>query len=172
MPKKLTVNEMIYNTLTTKITKEPKYKEILEALGYELIKDHEWSHYDCWGIRMAEEDRVLVISKGYDNKRHLYATTRIVNTKDIKKVDFENLIKTNRSATRWWNMQPPKTKIDEYKRVKDNVKIDLAFCKDYEKKVAEAEEVLIKVKGRLAYWEELVKKEKERLDKIIAEIRK
>ena len=33
----MTVNEMIYKTLNTKITKEPKYKNVLEKLGLDLI---------------------------------------------------------------------------------------------------------------------------------------
>ena len=70
----MTVNEMIYKTLTTKITKEPKYREVLEALGYELDKDHDWSYYDYWGIKMAEDNRVLVISQNRNKERALFKT--------------------------------------------------------------------------------------------------
>ena len=171
MPKKLTINEMIYNTITTKITKEPKYKEVLEALGYELVKDHGWSHYDYWGIKMAEDDRVLVISKGCDNKRHLYKTAKNVETKDITKVDFENLIKTNRSATRWWNMRPAETKIQTYKRIKSDIYTSLSICNDYKKRIAEMEEKLANEKRHLEHWETQIVRNKTQLDEIIAEIK-
>lgn len=170
MAKKLTVNEMIYNTLTTKITKEPKYKEILEALGYELIKDHDWSVYDYWGIRMVEGNRVLLISKGRDNKRHLYKTFSFVNTKDITKVDFENLIKTDRSETRP-KLFRPDTRIELYKRAKDDYKTHLSICEGAKNDIAVKEEMLEKAKKSFDEWEKRAAASKEKLDKIIAEIR-
>ena len=167
----MTINEMIYKTLTTKITKEPKYKEALEALGYELVKDHDWSEYDYWGIKTAE-GKVLVISKGKDNKRHLYTTAKFVQTNDIQKVDFENLIRTDRSATRWWNMLPKKTKTQEYKDTKHDYRIHVSICKDYEKEIAELEQKMADAKNGLTYWQDVTTKTKLKLDEIIAEVRK
>lgn len=170
MAKKLTVNEMIYNTLTTKITKEPKYKEVLEALGYELNKDHDWSAYDYWGIKMAERNLILLISKGRDNKRHLYKTATFVHTKDIAKVDFENLIKTDRSDTRP-RMFRPDTRIEAYKRAKDDYKIHLSICEGAKTDIVVKEEALEKAKESLKRWEGRTAESKTKLDKIIAEIR-
>lgn len=168
----MTVNEMIYKTLTTKITKEPKYKDALEKLGYELSKDHDWSSYDYWGIKMAEDNKVLVISKGRDNKRYLFKTAFRVRTNDIAKVDFENLIKTNRRENRWWNFNVPETRIDKYKRTKNDYRTDLSICENYKKDIAKIEKELIEKQKRLEYWIARSEDDKDKLDKIIAELKK
>lgn len=167
----MTVNEMIYKTLTTKITKEPKYKEPLEALGYELVKDHDWSTYDYWGIKMAEGNRVLLISKGRDNKRHLYKTFSAVRTKDITKVNFESLIKTDRSETRP-KLFMPDTKIELYKRAKADYKTHLNICDSVKREILVKEEAFKKAKESLKHWEDRTIESKAKLDEIIAEIRR
>lgn len=165
MPKVLTVNEMIYRTLTTKETKTPKYKEVLESLGFELVKDHGWSHYDYWAIRMYENDRLLVISQGKDHKRHLYKTANFVNTNDIAKVDFVNLIKTDRSATRWYNRLPKETSVQKYKQAKMSYQTNLSIYEDYKKQ-------LEKVKENVQYWEQLTAVYKKEMDEIVAAIKR
>lgn len=172
MPKVLTVNEMIYRTLTTKETKTPKYKEVLELLGFELVKDHGWSHYDYWAIRMKEDDRLLVISQGYDKKKRLYKTCNCVNTNDIAKVDFANLIKTDRSATRWYKRLPPETNVQKYKQAKMSYQTDLSICEDYKKKIIEFEQQVEKAKERVEYYEQLVASEKNKMNEIIAAIKR
>ncbi len=168
----MTINEMIYKTLNTKETKTPKYKEALEALGYELVSHYDWSVYDYWGIKIKEDDRILNISQGYDKKKRLYKTHSPVKTKDIKKVDFVNLIRTDRSATRWYNIRPVETKIEEYKRIKSDITTSVSICNDYKKSIAEMEEKLIKEKEHLEYWEAQIVRDKAKLDKITAKIRK
>ena len=63
-----TINEMIYNTITTKIEKTPKYKKELEALGYTLNNTHDWSAYRYWGIDSPKG--ILLISKDYGGKKN------------------------------------------------------------------------------------------------------
>ena len=53
----LTINEMIYKTISTKLKKEPKYKEILEQLGYTVF-DSDYSDYDCWSVKNNETEKM------------------------------------------------------------------------------------------------------------------
>ena len=161
----MTVNEMIYKTLNTKITKEPKYKNVLEKLGYELVKDHDWSFYDYWAIKLKEDGRLLVISKGRDKERHLYKTANFVNTKNIEKVDFERLININRKETRAWNIREPESNIHKYKRLKWDYEYDV-------KKYNESKFAYESAKKNLERAEQRVVKSKEELCEIIAELKK
>lgn len=136
--KKLTVNEMIYATLNTKNTKTPKYKEVLEALGYELVADHGYSEYNYWGIRTAE-GLVLSFSKDYEGKRGLFKTVYRVYTKDFKRVDYANLIKTNRIEYRLWELnrksQIKSPRIRAYLYAKEKVNETLKYVRYYGEKV-------------------------------------
>lgn len=91
--KKLTVNEMILKTLTTKITKIPKYKEILENLGYELNNTHKWSSYNYWGINVPKSKLVLNISKCYGKKYIFVSGMTVENFNKAKLFDFVNFLK-------------------------------------------------------------------------------
>lgn len=168
----MTVNEMIYKTLNTKENKTPKYKEVLEALGYELVTNYNWSYYDYWGIKMKENDRILNISQGYDKKKRLYKTHTPIKAKDIKKVDFVNLLNTDRSATRWYNLRPKETKVEAYRRIKSNIRTDMAICEDYKRGIEITKEKLRKDQDSLKHYEEKVVRNKEELDKITAKIKK
>ena len=172
MPKVLTVNEMIYKTLTTKETKVPKYKAVLEALGYELVKDHGWSHYDYWAIQLKEDNRILVISQGYDKQKRLYKTAQAVNSKDIKKVDFVNLININRSATRWYNRRMPDTNIQKYKSAKEDYRIYSSIYEDKKEKVKALEEQLEKAKEEVINWGKSAEDRKANLDAVVAAIKR
>lgn len=172
MAKVLTVNEMIYKTLTTKETKVPKYKAVLEALGFELVKDHGWSHYDYWGIKMKEDNRILVISQGYDKIKRLYKTAQAVKSKDITKVDFVNLINIDRNATRWYNRRLPDTNIQQYKRAKETYETDLSICEDHKKRIKKAEDELEAEKKRLSDWEKYTERDKVILDGVVARIKR
>ena len=96
MKKKLTVNEMIYQTLTTEVDKIPKYKEELESLGYQLNDIHCWSSYNYWGIETGTPGKILLISSGYDNRKRLYVTSKCIAARNISKFDFQSLININK----------------------------------------------------------------------------
>ena len=168
----MTVNEMIYKTLNTKENKTPKYKEVLEALGYELVTNYNWSYYDYWGIKMKEDNRILNISQGYDKKKRLYKTHTPVKSKDIKKVDFVNMLNTDRSATRWYNLRTKETKIEAYRRIKSDIRTNTSICEDYKRVIEITKEKLCKDQESLKYWEDKVARSKEELDKITAGIKK
>ena len=168
----MTVNEMIYKTLNTKETKTPKYKEVLEALGYELVTNYNWSYYDYWGIKMKEDNKILNISQGYDKKKRLYKTHTPIKTKDMKKVDFVNLLNTDRSATRWYNLRPKETKIEAYRRIKSDIRTSASICEDYKRGIEITKAKLCKDQDSLKYWETKVAHSQEELDKITAGIKK
>lgn len=87
----MTTNEMIYKTLTTKTTKEPKYKSVLEDMGF-TIYDSGLSDYGYWAVKFEATGRVLVISKDRSNKRGLFNPYSLIKhcgkNNDILKVDF------------------------------------------------------------------------------------
>ena len=157
----ITVNDMIYDTLTTKGCKEPKYRNVLEAFGYTLMNQHDWSDYDYWGIQCADE-RVLVISKTYGNKRGLFKSAHLIHTKNIKKVNFVGLIKSKRErfsfapfaqanlVTRYQDMkqaiQSRKWLVDYKEKEVEKFKLELnkatETLMDYKKSYAESIEKL------------------------------
>ena len=92
---KLTINEMILKTISTKLNKEPKYKEILEAMGY-IVFDSEWSSYNNWSVGNKNNNRLVVLSKGYDNKKRLYGGGSPIKTNDFRKVDYVGYLNCNR----------------------------------------------------------------------------
>ena len=161
MKKKLTVNEMIYKTLTTKVDKIPKYKEELEALGFKLNDIHGWSTYDYWGIETDTPGVIVLISSGYDRKRRLYKTSREIKTKDMSKIDFENLIKVNRPRMETYEL----TRIQKYK-MKRNEHRHLLQILERKKDAFE------KAKSDFEYFEEYVKRNKERLDEFKASFKR
>lgn len=87
----MTTNEMIYKTITTKLTKTPVYKSVLEDLGYEVI-DREWSSYNNWTIKNKATGNMVMFSKDYDNKRGLFDGPNRIKTNDFKKVDYVDLL--------------------------------------------------------------------------------
>lgn len=138
----MTVNEMIYDTLTTKATKTPKYKKILEALGYKLNSHHFSSYYNYWEIVLFEEANfkaTLVISKSSRGKKSVFASLGIVKTSDISKIDFENLIKIHNKKDRYnhyWSKSSyyeSSKKIKEYKSLVQSCK-SKAYDIDYHKR--------------------------------------
>lgn len=93
----LTINEMIYKTISTKLKKEPKYKEILEQLGYTVF-DSDYSDYDYWSVKNNETGKMVCFSKGYStNKKMLFNWGSAIKTYDFKKVDFANFLKCKRN---------------------------------------------------------------------------
>ena len=95
----MTTNEMIFRTLKTKMNKTPKYAEVLADLGIEVY-DSDSSTQGFWSVRYIPTGRMLVISKGYDNKTHLYGGDcgyRGTNAKDLKKFDYMGFLRCNRN---------------------------------------------------------------------------
>ena len=95
----MTTNQMIYKTLTTKVTKEPKYKSVLEDMGFTVFESG-LSHYDYWAIKCNETGRTLVISKDRGNKRGLFDPYSLIKhdgkNNDILKVDFARCLKKHK----------------------------------------------------------------------------
>lgn len=87
----MTTNQMIYKTLTTKVTKEPKYKSVLDDMGFTVFESG-LSHYNYWAIKCNETGRTLVISRDRGNKRGLFDPYSLIKhdgkNNDILKVDF------------------------------------------------------------------------------------
>ena len=145
----ITVNDMIYSTLTTKSSKEPKYRNILEAFGYTLTNQHDWSDYDYWGIQCADGS-VLVISKTYGNERGLFKTAHLIHTKNIKKVNFVGLIKSKRERFSSDSLIPTNL-VTQYKYKKDIVETDKWLYDSARKDVEAIEKKLEKAKKYLDY---------------------
>lgn len=173
--KQLTVNEMILATLRTKTDKTPKYKKVLEALGYKLNNSHDWSTYDYWGIDAAD-GTVLVISQSYGKQRRLYKTCRSVNVKfeNLNKVDFENLLKTNRprpaSPFSTYNCIHVYTefgskRIYDYYRLKESMRTTHGILTSIEKeKKLEAD--LAKTTRRIDYYNNQLEQDTEKYQKL------
>lgn len=82
--KSITVNEMIYKTITTKTSKEPKYKDVLKAMGY-TVYNSSWSEYDYWAVKNETTDRMIVFSKGYDKKKRLMMNGESLKIETLRK---------------------------------------------------------------------------------------
>lgn len=94
----MTTNEMIYKTLRTKMDKVPRFKEVLTDLGIEVYNS-DGSTQGFWSVRCVDTGRMLVISKGYDNRVHLYggdSAYRHTRAKDLKKFDYMGFLKCDR----------------------------------------------------------------------------
>lgn len=177
---KLTVNEMLYQTLHTKITKEPKYKEVLEALGYKLSKDHSWSSYDYWGI-VAEDGTVVVISKTREGKKALFKTAHLIHTNNITKVDLSNLIKTKREPVRgyyetWstckdggWRRYASK-RIYDYHVNKYHLGIESNILAYYSKEEKELSDKLSDIRRRKEIAENKIKEYQDAINKVLSKI--
>lgn len=145
----ITVNDMIYNTLTTKGSKEPKYRNVLEAFGYTLTNQHDWSEYDYWGIKCADGS-VLVISKTYGNERGLFKTTRLISTKNIKKVNFMGVIKSKRERFSPVSLVPTNL-VTQYKDKKRIIETHKWLYDSARKDVEAIEKKLEKAKEHFTY---------------------
>lgn len=173
----MTVNEMIYATLTTKQDKTPKYKEALEAMGYVLSNTHDSSCYDYWGIVLSDDPRhrcVLVISKSYHSgKRFLFGNMGAIDTHDIKKVDFINLIKIHQKRERFENLRfkyswdGSSPKIKRYKQLMDECKRQNFSVKYDEEKLKKAEEDAEK---EIAFRKQMLETSRQRQAKATAEL--
>jgi hypothetical protein len=66
----------------------------------------------------------------------------------------------------------PDTKIESYKRAKNDYQTHLRICEGAKTDIVVKEEALEKAKESLKRWEDRTVESKAKLDKIIAEIRK
>lgn len=165
----VTINEMIYNTLTTKKTKEPKYKKVLETLGYSLNNTHDWSEYDYWGI--DSPGGILLISKDYGGKKRLYLTATPINNavkERIRLVDFENLLKTPPKDYTFKRKETIRT----FKSLKQSIKGDEWLIESYEKQIAEMEEKLRMKKESIERIKADMEESRKKIQEILDEKRK
>ena len=161
----MTTNEMILKTIKTKLTKTPIYKSILEDLGYEVF-DSEESHYGYWAVKNTETGRMILISQGYDGKRRLYDNCSDIETSDLKKVDYVNLLKTNRPSANnpyasdyvYRNFERGK-----YYDLREIIKKNKDYIKYKENRIEEYKKQIRNIKKYMAC-------EKEMLDKYIIEL--
>lgn len=165
----MTVNEMIYATLTTKQDKIPKYKEALETMGYILSNTHISSYYDYWGIILSSDPKhhsVLVISKSYHTgKRKLFGNMGAIETHDIRKVDFVNLIKIHQKRERFENMRfkcswdGSSAKIKEYKQLMEEYKRQNSSVEFDEKALRKVE---MEAEKKIAFKKQMLEISRER----------
>lgn len=164
----VTINEMIYNTITTKVEKVPKYKKELEALGYTLNNTHDWSAYKYWGI--DTEKGILVISKDYGGHKRLYFTAFPVNgakKEKIKLVDFVNLINKPQKDKR-----VPKTAVTRYKNLKSELESREWLVNQYRKDIEEMKRKIEEKQKTMALYEERAKETQQKIQEIFEEKRK
>lgn len=171
--KMLTVNEMILKTLTTKITKTPKYKEVLETMEYTLNNTHDWSCYDYWGIEIPGTDLILNISKDYRGKKRLFATAHPVSyCEDFKKFDFVNFLKVRGQREEYFMFEAKqrlKNSIPEtfrnYKREMEYYKFALDRTKNKIDSAQSALKMALKEQAELVKYKEKTQKEFEEYKK-------
>ena len=87
-----TVNEMLFDTLTTKVEKTPKYKELLEDMGYTLEADKYEAFWSVNGIQFYRgRGFECHIYNGNKNRRRT-----IQGKENLAKVDWKNLLATRK----------------------------------------------------------------------------
>ncbi len=126
----MTTNEMILKTISTKTTKEPKYKSILENMGY-VICISDWGECGCWCVENPVTDRLVVFSKGYDKKKRLYGGYKPIKEKDYKKIDFVGYLKCTRTYG--------DKKTNKYNELRNEIKLTKEYIKDYKKDMEKAQ---------------------------------
>lgn len=83
-----TVNEMLFDTLTTKVEKTPKYKELLEDMGYTLEADKYEIFWSVNGIHFYR-------GRGFECTLYNGISRRTIQGKEnLAKVDWKNLLAT------------------------------------------------------------------------------
>lgn len=125
----MTTNEIIYKTLRTKVNKEPKYMDVLADIGIEIY-DSNASSQGFWSVRYIPTGKMLVISKGYDKKNHLYTGRGFckTNAKDLSKFDYIGFLRCDRNK---YHKPDPciNTEYKELRRTIYECKRDYAWAK-------------------------------------------
>lgn len=144
----ITINEMIYKTLTTKMTKEPKYRKELEALGLEIVENDWSSCYNYWLVRNPTTGRELVINKDYGNRKNIFNPYDSIakDSHHIQKIDFLGYLNCDRPS---YNEKLPQK--NKYREWREALKDGKHWKDYYEKRIQK------------------LKEEKEKLDKAIRE---
>lgn len=156
----MTTNEMIMATIKTKLTKQPKYKSILEDLGY-IVYDSTWSYYNNWSVKNPETGRTVLLSKGYDNKKRLYDLCSSIThkAKNINKVDLVGYLKKPRIE---------RTEESKYKKAMRELLAEKRHIKWADDDIQTIQSKIEKLQKELQYHEG----RKEESEKKIEEIRK
>ena len=160
----MTTNEMIYKTLTTKITKEPKYKSILEDMGFKIY-DNGWSHYYYWAIKNEATGQELVIGRDRGNRRGLFNPVCLIKhdnkENDISKFDFVGYLRTTRHMA---NRFP---KESEYKKLREEIKNCKGWdCEYHKNKIKEIYEKIAILNDDIKYHNERIKEYENRLAEV------
>ena len=95
------INEMIYKTISTKLNRNPKYKEALEAAGF-TVYDSDWSGCGCWTVRNDRTGRTVLFSRDYGKRKRLYGRlhpSQPIESGDYRKVDFVSLLNCERNGS-------------------------------------------------------------------------
>lgn len=160
----MTTNEMILKTLTTKVTKEPKYKSILEDMGF-TIYDSDCSYYNYWTIKNETTKQVLVISKDRGNKRGLFDPYNLIKydnkENDISKINFVGYLRTTRHMT---NRTP---KESEYRKLRNEIEDCKRWLYEYHKeKIDKIKKQIEALEQDMKYHDEQIKKYDDKLAKV------
>ena len=147
----MTTNEMIYKTISTKLTKTPIYKSVLEDLGYEVF-DSTWSSYNNWAVKNKKTGRVILFSKGYDNKRRLYDNATSIKAGDFKKVNYVDYLSKNKSTIN----QPYFEKPTEYHGLRVTIRGSKSSIKFYEGYIREKQKEVEKINDEIKRCREQV----------------
>lgn len=154
----LTINEMIYKTINTKLKKEPKYKEILEQLGYTVF-DSGYSDYDCWSVKNNETEKMVCFSKGYStNKKMLFNWGSPIKTYDFKKVDFANFLKRKR------NHLDRCVSTSHYEVLRRKISYSKRSIKWYNDDIAEVQKKIGKLKEDLDRYNKYIEENEQKLE--------
>lgn len=163
----MTINEMIYKTLTTKMTKEPKYRKELEALGLEIVKN-DWSgHYNYWLVRNPVTKRELVINKDYGNRKNIFNPYDSIakDSHHIQKVDFLGYLNCNRPS--YYERLPEESK---YKKWREELIQSKRWIPYHEKEIQKLQRKREGIDNEIQYNERNILQYQSRIDKVRNEI--
>lgn len=144
----MTTNEMILATIKTKLTKVPKYKSVLEDMGYEVC-DSNWSWYGNWSVRNPKTRRLVCISQNYGKKRRLFGGLKEIRCKDMSKVNMVGYLSKERESytedTPWFDKSNKARFAEARRKLRDAKSMKRWYEEDVEdikKKIAVLEEKL------------------------------
>ena len=161
---KLTVNDMIFKTINTKISQEPRYKEVLEQMGY-VVYNSEWSTYEKWTVKNPSTGRMVCFSKGYDNKRRLYDGFGSIKG-NIKKVNLVGYLNCTRKHED--TQSPYKELRIRIRGAKRDIREEHERIADIQREIDQLKEEMDRRLEKLAGYEETLRDARER----VAELRK
>lgn len=157
----MTTNEMIYKTIMTKLEKEPKYRSVLEDMGYEVY-DSGKSAYGNWAVKNLGTERSVLVSRDYFGKRGLFNGYIPIKKGDPRKVDFVGYLRKektkNKVASRHREYRHLSDVIEDSKKLISTYEDCLNRChenldswiKHYEERCAEYQKKIDEENARLA----------------------